>query len=275
MEQVHSGKNEGYIRIMTNLLLNNNTVVKILDISVHAMPEEALIEYMIQACQDGQKKIVAYVNVYAVNLAYDMKWFKDFLNQCDLVFCDGFGVKWAAKFLYGIVLYRHTPPDWIRDLAVACVQNNLTMYFLGANQGVAEKAALVLTNQVPGVRILGTHHGYFNKSKASSENQAVLEEINVLHPNILVVGFGMPTQEKWIMENWSDLNVNVAFPVGALFDYVSGSVYRVPRWMTDHGLEWLGRLIIEPHRLWRRYIIGNPVFLWRVLLQRLGLLQFK
>jgi N-acetylglucosaminyldiphosphoundecaprenol N-acetyl-beta-D-mannosaminyltransferase len=80
----------------------------------------------------------------------------------------------------------------------------------------------------------------------------------------------MPLQEKWLLENWTALNVNVALPIGAAFDYLAGRTYRAPRWMTDHGFEWLGRLIVEPERLWRRYLIGNPLFIWRVVAERLG-----
>jgi N-acetylglucosaminyldiphosphoundecaprenol N-acetyl-beta-D-mannosaminyltransferase len=79
----------------------------------------------------------------------------------------------------------------------------------------------------------------------------------------------MPMQERWIMENWNDLQVNIVMPVGALFDYLAGELPRAPRWMTEHGLEWLGRLIIEPGRLWKRYLVGNPLFLWRVFIHEL------
>ena len=100
-----------------------------------------------------------------------------------------------------------------------------------------------------------------------------LGRTNAVKPNILIVGFGTPLKERWLMENWDRIEVNVALTGGAVFDYVSGELRRAPRWMTDHGLEWLARLIIEPCRLWKRYLIGNPLFLWRVLKQRLGLLS--
>ena len=74
----------------------------------------------------------------------------------------------------------------------------------------------------------------------------------------------MPLQERWLTENWPNLNAYVALPAGAAFDYVSGNVYRAPAWMTDNGLEWLGRLLVEPRRLWSRYLIGNPLFFWRL-----------
>jgi N-acetylglucosaminyldiphosphoundecaprenol N-acetyl-beta-D-mannosaminyltransferase len=93
----------------------------------------------------------------------------------------------------------------------------------------------------------------------------VLEEINQLSPDILLVGFGMPRQEKWLSENWEQIHAHVFLTGGAVFDYVSGEVKRAPKWMTDHGFEWLGRLIIEPGRLWKRYILGLPYFLFLVL----------
>jgi N-acetylglucosaminyldiphosphoundecaprenol N-acetyl-beta-D-mannosaminyltransferase len=138
---------------------------------------------------------------------------------------------------------------------------------------VADKAAANLKARYPDLRIVGTHHGYFDKTQGCAENEAVIEQINTVKPNILIVGFGMPLQERWLMENWDRIDANVALTGGAVFDYVSGELRRAPRWMTENGLEWLGRLIIEPRRLWKRYLIGNPIFLWRVLKQRLRLLH--
>jgi N-acetylglucosaminyldiphosphoundecaprenol N-acetyl-beta-D-mannosaminyltransferase len=136
---------------------------------------------------------------------------------------------------------------------------------------VAEKAAAVLQAQVPTLRVVGTHHGYFEKSPGHPDNDAVVQAINAARPDMLIVAFGMPTQEQWLHENWARLEAGAALTVGAAFDYLAGEVQRGPRWMTDHGLEWLSRLVVEPRRLWRRYLLGNPLFLWRVVRQRLGL----
>ena len=137
------------------------------------------------------------------------------------------------------------------------------------------KAAVRLTERFPNLRILGTHHGFFDKTPGSLENEDVIQRINAVKPDILVTGFGMPLQERWLMDNWDRIEANVALTGGAVFDYISEELRRAPRWMTDHSLEWLGRLIIEPRRLWRRYLIGNPLFLWRVLKQRLGFLRLS
>jgi len=170
---------------------------------------------------------------------------------------------------------RITYADWMWQLAEFAESHGFTLFFLGARPGVADKAAARLKERFPNLRIVGTRHGYFDKDAGSPENEAVIRKINAAKPNILIVGFGMPLQECWLMENWDRIEANVALTGGAVFDYVSGELPRGPRWMTDHGLEWLARLIIEPRRLWKRYLIGNPLFLWRVVKQRLGLLRFE
>lgn len=98
----------------------------------------------------------------------------------------------------------------------------------------------------------------------------MVREINASAPDILLVGLGMPLQERWLMQNREKLNAGVALMGGAVFDYVSGGLRRGPRLLTDNGLEWLARLLVEPRRLWRRYLVGNPLFLARVLGQRFG-----
>lgn len=152
--------------------------------------------------------------------------------------------------------------------------HDLTFYFLGGRPGVAQKASQRLKEHSPDLRIVGIHHGFFDKTPGSSENDKVVHMINRVKPNILIIGFGMPMQERWLMENWDQIEANVVITAGAILDYVSGTLRRGPKWMTDHGFEWLARMIIEPRRLWKRYIIGNPLFVWRVLKQRMGLLKF-
>jgi N-acetylglucosaminyldiphosphoundecaprenol N-acetyl-beta-D-mannosaminyltransferase len=245
----------------------------ILGIRVDLINQDELIGYIINTILGRKRAICANVNVHAINLAQKESWFKEFINHSDVVFCDGFGVKWAASFLNAKDLTRLTPPDWFDLLAEKCAQQGISMFFLGTHQEVIEKARALAVKKHPDLDINGIQHGYFDKSRGSAENQKVVETLNSLQPDILIVGFGMPAQEKWIMENWEDLHVCVVIPVGAFFDYYTGETIRAPKWMTDHGLEWLGRLIIEPGRLWKRYIIGNPIFLWRVFLQKCNIFK--
>ncbi|MCI5189977.1 MAG: WecB/TagA/CpsF family glycosyltransferase [Candidatus Electrothrix sp. AS4_5] len=97
-----------------------------------------------------------------------------------------------------------------------------------------------------------------------------MEHINTIKPNILILGLGMPLQERWLKENWTKLEVNIGLTGGAVFDYVSGELRRGPRWMTDNGMEWLARLLIEPKRLWKRYLIGNLFFFYLIFKERLN-----
>ena len=245
----------------------------VVGVRVDLISLDELAEYIMFIVQSQTKAIISNVNVHAINIAYRHPWFKDFINQSDVVFCDGFGVKWAARFLNGVVLHRLSPPDWFDRLARKCADQGISMFFLGTKQNVIEKAAIVVNEKFPKLKIVGIHHGFFDKDPLSADNREVISMINSAQPDILLVGFGMPTQEKWILENFADISTKVILPVGAFFDYITGEVVRAPKWMTDHGLEWLGRLIIEPGRLWKRYIIGNPIFIWRVFLQKCNIIK--
>jgi N-acetylglucosaminyldiphosphoundecaprenol N-acetyl-beta-D-mannosaminyltransferase len=215
------------------------------------------------------KGIILSGNILAYNLAYEQETLRDFFNRADVVRLDGAGVRLGARILGYDTPERMTWADFGWDLARLCEQRGFTLFLLGAKPGVSDKAAARLKGRFPDLRVVGTHHGYFDKTRDSLENRAVIQRINTLKPNVLIVGFGMPLQERWLMDNWDDIRPDVTFTGGAVFDYISGDLRRPPGWMIDHGFEWLGRLMVEPQRLWKRYVIGNPLFLYRVLNQRL------
>lgn len=252
----------------------NCDVCRILGCKVHSLTLDELHESIGRFIRNACHTLVLHVNVHALNLAYRDATFRNFLNRGDIVFCDGAGVVLGAGILGCRIPHRITYADWTWQLAEFAESRGFTFFFLGAKPGIAEIAASRLKERFPNLRIVGTHHGYFDKIPGSLENEAVIARINAANPNILIVGFGMPMQEYWLMENWDRIDANVALTGGAVFDYISGELRRGPKWMTDHGLEWLARLLIEPRRLWKRYLIGNPLFMWRVLKQKLGLLHF-
>jgi len=245
--------------------------VDILGVRIHHLTEESFILLIGQIIHNQRKARIASVNVNAMNLAYEHEWFRKFLNDSDYAFCDGAGVILGARILGLHLPQRFTSADWMWDLAAYAEEQDFTLYFLGARPGIAEKAALRLREQSPHLSILGIQHGYFDKTLGSEENNRIIQDINQHQPNILLVGFGMPLQERWLMENWDRLEVNTAITLGAVFDYISGELKRPPSWYINHGMEWFGRLIIEPRRLWKRYLIGNPLFLLRVIIYRLRL----
>lgn len=244
--------------------------IEILGVRVDRISAEELRAELLRVVRKGGRALVMHVNVHCLNLAYRRPWLRETLNRADVVFCDGAGVALAARMLGRPPLERFTYADEMWRLAEFAEKQGLSLFFLGARPGVAEKAAAVLQEKHPRLKIAGVMHGYFDKSAGSPGNEAVVAEINAARPNILVVGFGMPIQEMWLRENWDHLNVNVAITLGAIFDYISGELRRGPRILVDNGLESVARLAIEPRRLWRRYVVGNPLFLLRVLKQRFG-----
>lgn len=248
--------------------------IQLLDTKVTLIDVNNLHRHLEHIIEINGKKLFLNVNAHCLNLAHEQKWLREFLNQAYVVFCDGAGVILGANILGHHIPERITYADWIWQLAKFAEPRKYSFFFLGAREGVAERASVNLKKRYPNLEVVGVHHGYFKKTYGYPENEFVIDKINRLKPDILVVGFGMPLQERWLMENWEDIDAKVALTGGAVFNYTSGVLKRAPKWMTNHGLEWLGRLIIEPRRLWKRYLFGNPIFLWRILKQRLRLLLF-
>lgn len=237
--------------------------VVLLGTRFHKLKVYELIDFTVKSATKPMKTIICHVNVRAMNFAYELPWYKEFLNKSDLVFCDGFGVLLGAKMCGCHVSSSHrmTCPDYIEDLARACEREDVSLYLLAGKPGTVNKAITKLKAIAPNLRVSG-HHGYFDKR--GEENEYVIQQINEFKPDILYIGFGMPLQERWIMNNLDRVDAKVFLPLGACLDFYTNSVYRGPRWMTDHGLEWLTRLFTEPTRLWERYFIGNPLFFYRV-----------
>jgi N-acetylglucosaminyldiphosphoundecaprenol N-acetyl-beta-D-mannosaminyltransferase len=251
-----------------------NEKITLLGVPLSTINLNGLLKAIESGVKSDSKILILSGNVYAYNLAYNNQWLHGLYNQADFVRLDGEGVRWGARILGYCVPPRMTWADFAWQLANFAEENQYSLYLLGGKPGVANIAAERLLERHPNLIIAGIHHGYFDKTQGSEENEDVIQHLNQSRPNILIIGFGMPVQEQWVLENHQKINVNVIMTGGAVFDYISGELRRAPSWMTENGLEWLGRLIIEPRRLWKRYLVGNPIFLWRILLQRFGILRY-
>jgi len=232
--------------------------------------QASLLTIIENAVKSGGQLTILSGNIHSFNLAYKTPWLQRFFNQADIVRLDGAGLSLGARILGYRTPLRMTWADFGWALAGMAAEHNFSLYLLGSKAGIAEKAAVALQEKHPNLLIAGTHHGYFDKTPGSEENKAVLEKIAQSKPDILIVGFGMPLQEQWLSQVRGSLAANVVMTGGAVFDYISGELVRAPAWMTNNGLEWLGRMLIEPRRLWKRYIIGNPLFFWRLFITQLG-----
>ncbi|MDH3606498.1 MAG: WecB/TagA/CpsF family glycosyltransferase [Acidimicrobiia bacterium] len=247
--------------------------IDILGVRVVPLKKSQLVETLTTWASKKQKRLVSHVNVHGVNLAQSNDRFRSVINNADLVFCDGHGVMWGASQLGRVIPERLAVMDWIDDFAACLADRGLSLFLLGDEKGVAELCGGLLERAHPGLVIAGTHHGFFEKNGRQSAE--VVEKVNASGASVVMVGFGMPLQEFWIEENFQGLNASVIMPVGATFRWYAGVEKRAPKWMTDRGLEWVGRLARHPLRMFRRYVIGNPLFAARVLAQRRHLSEGK
>ena len=242
--------------------------LSLMGVNINAFTLMSLHGVIADVIRQHGKAIVANVNAHAMNIAWEQAWFRKFLNTSEYVFCDGHGVMLAAKIAGLSIPQKITYADWFPRFCEFCAERDFSLYFLGGEEGVAEKAKEKLVKLYPALNVVGCRNGFFQKHRGSPENDAIIAEINRCSPDVLLTSFGMPLQERWLMENWCDINARIALPGGACLDYMSGKSVRPPRWMTEHGFEWLGRLCYEPRRLWKRYLIGNPLFFFRLLLHQ-------
>ena len=246
---------EGLKRPMTQLTL--------MGIKITNCSKEELTDYVCQVIRRKGKELIPNVNINCMNLCWKKKWLRDLINSSEVVFCDGDGVRLGGDMVGRHIKEKITYNRWIWNLAETSVANGFTWYLLGSRPDAVERAVKTLQERYPGLGIVGFHSGYISNS---GENDAIVAEINRTRPNILIVGMGMPRQEQWLQAHMPHLNINVALTGGAVCDYVAGEINMTPDVFYRLKLEWLYRLLQEPRRLFGRYIIGNPLFLWRVII---------
>jgi N-acetylglucosaminyldiphosphoundecaprenol N-acetyl-beta-D-mannosaminyltransferase len=216
-----------------------------------------------------QKRIViANYNINAFNLSFQLPWFHQFLEESEIVHCDGFGIVKALQYL-GLDIkndYRVSYTDLMPALLEQCDRNGWTVFLLGTKAEAIDTAIDKLTTTYPNAKFCG-HHGYFNKHNRTS-NQEIIQTINAAQPQILIVGMGMPIQEEWVKQHKDQLQVNAILVGGAVIDRLAGLIADCPEWLSKHGLEWVYRFSKEPQRLAARYLLGNPAFALQVLLAK-------
>lgn len=239
--------------------------VGVLGVPVHMVNKRELVDQALAWSKAAEQRTILYVNAHCLNVLADQPGDQAIFNQADLIYADGISVVWAARLLAGKKLNKITGRDWIHDLSAEVCRQGLRVYILAGRPGIAVQAAANLQKQYPGLQIAGCADGYFAE-KPTSE---VLAEINQARAQIVLVGMGTPAQERWIAEHRAAIQAPVCWAVGALFDYVAGAEPVVPAWMERLALEWLWRLLIDPPGKWKRYILGNPRFLLRVLHQKI------
>jgi exopolysaccharide biosynthesis WecB/TagA/CpsF family protein len=243
--------------------------IKILGVWVNCLSAQEAARQIELKIKEGGSHPVYIANAHTLRLASEDASYRAVLNAATLVLNDGTGVSWAAK-RQGISFQDNlVGTDFVPYLCRTLKGSRYRFFLLGSRPGVAQAASQILQSQCPQLEFIGSHHGYF----APEENDELIARMREMHPDVILVGMGNPLQEQWLHEHLASTGAAVGIGVGALFDYVSGSMKRAPQWMLDRGMEWVWRLLLEPKRLWQRYLFGNPLFVYRVLKQQWGMLK--
>ena len=230
----------------------------VMGLRLHNIHRSAIVERVVEAVDEQSKLLVVNANAHCVTLSQSEPWMRSLFAGADIAFCDGAGVQMATKILKGFTPHRTTPPEWL-GAALERLGPKARVFWLGGAPEVALQAAAAYEARYD-VVTAGVQHGFFDATPGSAESRAIVARINDSRATILLVNMGMPRQERWLWDNWQALSPVVAITAGALVDHAAGRVRRPPRWVANLGIEWLVRLIREPRRLWRRYLLGLPVF---------------
>jgi len=211
------------------------------------------VDRLVQAAEPAQGFLV---NAHAMLQVNDDARLRAVVARCRLVNADGQAIVWATRLLGKPLPERVAGPDLFDALLELAACKGYSVYLLGARPGVAAEAARREVASHPGLRIVGVHHGYFDKGRSVE----IAEMIRRARPHMLFVGMESPWREYWISDNLDRLGVPFVLGVGGVLDVAAGLINRAPFWMQRGGLEWAYRLYQEPARMWKRYLIGNARF---------------
>jgi exopolysaccharide biosynthesis WecB/TagA/CpsF family protein len=251
-------------------MLVGATVVGLMNMTVlgvrvaGGLPGDALDD-VVAAAGERPPVSLAFANAHMLKLAARDDEYRGRLGRFDFVLNDGVGVSMAARMQGRRFPANLNGSDFTPKLLRRCAANGWPVYLLGGLPGVAEQAAAKLKRVVPGLQVAGTRHGYFEPEQEA----AVAAAIRASGAQAVLVGLGNPDQEAWLDRNLHATGARIGVGVGAFLDFAAERVRRAPPWVNAAGLEWVYRLLREPGRLWRRYLLGNPEFLARVAWERL------
>lgn len=240
--------------------------IEVLGIPVAKLEPPAALERIAAIYDAGEPALVAYANAHTLNLASSDPAYADVLRRAAIVLNDGSGIALAARIGGDRFPANLNGSDFNPAILGLAAGKGWPVYFLGAKPGVAERAAAAMRQRYSALIVAGCRDGYW----APSESDRVAADIQASGATLVMAAMGNPLQEKWLDEHLAATGARLGVGVGAFFDFAAGEVPRAPAWMNRWGIEWVFRLAQEPKRLWRRYVVGNPLFLARVLRARLA-----
>ena len=222
------------------------------------------------------KLLINTVNAHSFNTAKKDQLFADALTNGDVLIPDGVSIVKACKWIKAKSQPKERIAGWdlfsfemeklereSEELRTKSEESKIVM-FMGSSQKVLDLIVKRAAEVYPHLKVV-TYSPPYKPEFSDEDNKAIIDAINAANPDLLWIGMTAPKQEKWTYSHWNELNIHCHVgTIGAVFDFFAGTVERAPIWWQEHGLEWLYRLIKEPKRMWRRYIIGNTLFLWNM-----------
>ncbi len=238
--------------------------INVMGVPIAAVDGDEAIEIFAALVDRPRPAQVAFVNAHTLNLAYKDSKYRRVLEETDLVLRDGIGVEIAGRLRRASFPENLNGTDFTPVLLQWIADNHKTVYLLGGQPGVAQQAAARFEDRFPGLKVVGTQHGMYDLR----DEYEMVRSIRQTAPDVLIVALGNPLQEQFLARHLDQLGVGVGVGVGAFLDFSVGKVKRAPALANRLGIEWCFRLVQEPRRLWRRYLLGIPTFLGRSMLSR-------
>lgn len=246
----------------------------VLGVRISAVSLASATKTVMAWISNREKRYVAVTGVHGVIEAQDDPQLKRVLNDAGLNVPDGMPMVWLSRLAGHAHVTRVFGPDFMLSVSDALASRGGTAFYYGGAPDVAEELADTLVKSCPGLRTAGVYCPPF-RELAPHEEDEIAGRINHARPDIVWVGLSTPKQERWMAGFRPLLEAPVLIGVGAAFDYNTGRIKRAPAWMQKSALEWLFRLLQDPKRLWKRYARNNPLFVYYLLCQKLGLRDFQ
>jgi N-acetylglucosaminyldiphosphoundecaprenol N-acetyl-beta-D-mannosaminyltransferase len=217
----------------------------------------------------NRRGYVCVTGVHGVMEAQRDPAFRKILNESLLITPDGMPTVWVGRAQGLLGMDRVFGPDLMLGVCEMSRRKGYTHFLYGGQPGIAEKLRSALESKFPGLRVVGTYTPPFGPLSPEQESE-LLEQVAAVKPDFFWVGLSTPKQERWMAEFGSRLDTRILVGVGAAFDFHTGGLQDAPEWVKRAGLQWLHRLKQEPKRLWKRYLMNNSAFLWKITLQMVG-----
>lgn len=231
--------------------------IKIMNTEVDNLTMEEAIDRIDELIKENRNAYVVTPNVdHLVQLERGGE-LNDVYKNADLILTDGKPIIWISKWYGTPIKEKISGSDLFPKLCELAANKGYKMYFLGAAEGVAATAADNLMKRFDGLNVVGTYSPPFGFEKDEAELEKIKKKIKEANPQILIVGLGCPKQELFILHHRNELGVPISLGLGASLDFEAGAIKRAPKWMSNHGLEWLYRITQDPKRMAKRYLIDD------------------